>query len=192
MVVSLEAVGQFLGMRIWWLVPLLLMAWPAGGERLGIVGQAAPAWQVDRWFHLPGGMKALEPADLEGRVIYLYFFQSWCPGCHSHGFPSLQAVEERFRDDPEVVFVAVQTVFEGHGTNTEGRARDTVEEYGLHIPVGHAAGEGDRSPGIMRRYRTGGTPWTVVIDRGGRVRFNGFTIEPEAAISMVEKLLAQR
>ncbi|MCH9651427.1 MAG: TlpA family protein disulfide reductase [Deltaproteobacteria bacterium] len=175
----------------WWLMMLLLLASHGEAQRLGIVGRAAPAWEVPVWMNLPEGMKGLEPGDLEGRVIYLFFFQSWCPGCHSHGFPSLQAVEERFRDNREVVFAAVQTVFEGHGTNTEQRAKDSVEEYGLPIPVGHVAGEEGSSPGIMRRYRTGGTPWTVIIDRKGIVRFDGFSIEPSAAIEVVEKLLLE-
>ncbi len=170
---------------------LMMVAGQGEAQRLGIEGRKAPAWEVPLWMNLPEEMKGLEVQDLEGRVVYLYLFQSWCPGCHSHGFPTLQAVEERFRDNPEVVFVAVQTVFEGFGTNTEQRAKDSVEEYGLQIPVGHVEGDEEGSPGIMRRYRTGGTPWTVLIDRQGVVRFNGFSIEPEAAIRAVEKLLAE-
>lgn len=34
--------------------------------------------------------------------------------------------------------------------------------------------ESDR-PYIMKAYRTGGTPWTVIIDKQGRIRFNDFT-----------------
>jgi len=177
--------------KVGWVLALFLVAGPGEAQRRGVVGQPAPAWEIPTWFHLPSGMKGLEPTDLEGRVIYLFFFQSWCPGCHSHGFPTLQAVEERFEEESEVVFVAVQTVFEGYGTNTEGRAKDTVEEFDLLIPVGHVEGEGGRSPAIMRRYRSGGTPWTVIIDRQGTVRFNGFSIEPKADIDLVEKLLAK-
>ena len=37
-------------------------------------------------------------ADFRGKVVYLYFFQSWCPGCHRHGFPTLQAMSKHFAD----------------------------------------------------------------------------------------------
>jgi hypothetical protein len=40
----------------------------------------------------------------------------------------------------------------------------------------------------MRRYRTGGTPWTVIIDRAGIVRFNDFHIEAKAASRLVDHL----
>jgi hypothetical protein len=40
----------------------------------------------------------------------------------------------------------------------------------------------------MRAYRTGGTPWTIIIDRDGVVRYNDFRVKPKAAISLINKL----
>jgi len=161
----------------------------AGAAERGIVGRPAPELAVDTWFNLPGDTDALRLAELRGKVIYLYFFQAWCPGCHSHGFPTLEAVHEHFAGDDDIVFVAVQTAFEGLHTNTAQRAQKTVAKYGLTIPVGHAAGAGEhRSPAIMRAYRSGGTPWTVIIDRDGIVRFDGFKIDARPAIDLIDRL----
>ena len=126
-------------------------------------------------------------------MIYLYCFQSWCPGCHSHGFPTLREVREHFLDAgaDDVAFVAVQTVFEGHRTNTATKAKSTVAGFELDIPTGHDPGAGGRRPSLMRGYRTGGTPWTILIDKRGVVRFNGFRIRPDKAIAAIEKLRAE-
>ena len=37
----------------------------------------APSWQGTEWINLPDGEKSLDVKDLEGRVIYLAFFQKW-------------------------------------------------------------------------------------------------------------------
>ena len=169
----------------------LLLPAMTDSQQLGIRGHAAPDWTIDRWLNLPAGIDALSPVDFRGRVVYLFFFQSWCPGCHSHGFPTLRATYDRYLENEEVVFIAVQTTFEGHSTNTAAKALQSVGDYSLEIPVGHAeGGDGGGLPELMRTYRTGGTPWTVIIDRQGVVRFNGFSLEPEAAERMIEQLLA--
>ena len=163
----------------------------AQGEKPGIFGQKAPVWDADQWFNLPEGVSELNPADYKGKVVYLYCFQSWCPGCHKHGFPTLKTLSTKFRDEKDVVFVAVQTVFEGFSSNTPEKAESMAERYDLAIPIGHSGKEGERSP-MMRRYRTGGTPWTVLIDRKGVVRFNDFHISPEGGESAINQLLAEK
>ena len=145
----------------------------------GIEGQQAPEWDVARWFNLPQGEQGLSLRDVAHRVVYLYCFQSWCPGCHHHGFPTLLKVREQFADDPNVVFVAIQTVFEGFDVNTFERAQEVAQQYGLEIPFGHDPGPDGRRSLVMQRYRTGGTPWTVLIDRQGRIRFNDFHADAE-------------
>lgn len=161
-------------------------------QRRGIVGQPAPNLAVSQWHNLPNGTSAVEISKLRGKVVYLFFFQSWCPGCHSHGFPTLKAMQKHFAANNDVSFLAVQTVFEGFFTNTTGKAKSTADDFGLTIPVGHDAGDGDSGSVTMRRYRSGGTPWTVIIGRDGVVRFNGFRIAPKQAIALVNELLQKR
>ena len=89
----------------------------------GIDGQLAPEWGVTQWFNVPNDRPSLTLQDLADKVVYLYCFQSWCPGCHSHGFPTLLAVRDSLKDAPGVAFVAIQTVFEGVDVNTLERPR---------------------------------------------------------------------
>lgn len=160
-----------------------------GPERagLGVLDTPAPAWKVDTWFNLPAGKTALDIADYKGKVVYLYGFQSWCPGCHSVGFPTMQKLIEKFGKADDVAFVAVQTTFEGFGTNTADAAKKTGEKYKLTIPIGHSGSEGKRSS-VMLAYKSGGTPWTIIIDKDGMVRYNDFHITPEQGEKLINAL----
>lgn len=154
---------------------------------LGIVGQLAPELKVSKWIGLPSGKLRLEANDFKGKVTYLYFFQSWCPGCHSIGFPALQKLEKQFRGKDEVQFVAVQTTFEGHDVNTADKLVEIAKRYELNIPFGQSA-EDSGTPEIMRKYRTGGTPWVVLIDKQGQVVFNDFQIDVDGAAKAIDAL----
>ena len=153
----------------------------------GILNDPAPSWSLEEWINLPSGKSTLDIDDFRGKVLYLYCFQSWCPGCHRHGFPTLQKVIARFKDDRDVAFVAIQTVFEGFSSNTFDHAKKVAKRYALDIPVGQSGEQGRRSK-LMGRYRTGGTPWTVIIDRDGVVRFNDFHIDVEQAAQLIDNL----
>jgi len=153
----------------------------------GILGQEAPEWAVTEWINLPGGKTSLDIGDYKGKTLYVYGFQSWCPGCHRHGFPTLQKVIEQFGDVPEVGIIAIQTSFEGFGTNNFERAKEVAKRYRLKIPVGQSGTAGSPSQ-FMRNYRTGGTPWTIIVGPDGIVRFNDFHMDPSEAIRLIEDL----
>ena len=159
------------------------------GNNYGILGQPAPLWSVDQWINLPVGKTNLDLSDYENQLLYLYCFQSWCPGCHSHGFPALNAVKDHYQNNNDVAFVTIQTVFEGFHANTFDQAKEIAQKFKLSIPVGHDPGlEGARSI-IMDRYRTGGTPWTILIDKQGIVQFNDFQVQPQKMVEIIDGLL---
>ncbi len=157
-------------------------------SRFGIEGQVAPNWEIAQWYNLPPGKSTLERSNYLGKVLYLYCFQSWCPGCHSHGFPTIKAVRDHFKGDLAVDFIAIQTVFEGFDINTFERLRETSHQYDLDIPFGHDPGPGGQRSLVMQRYRTGGTPWTILIDQKGVVRFNDFQAQPDQIQQIVTDL----
>ena len=159
-------------------------------QQRGVVGRQAANWSVSQWYQLPEGKESIDVGDYSGKVLYLYFFQSWCPGCHSSGFPTLKTLTEKFEDDPDVAFVAIQTTFEGHNVNTASKLKTMARKYKLKIPFGQSAGT-EGTPDIMRKYRTGGTPWVVIIDKQGIVRFDGHHVTPESAVSGMNELKAE-
>ena len=84
-------------------------------------------------------------------------------------------------------------MFEGYSFNTQDKLRQNQLKYALKVPMAHATGDPDthESPQIMRRYRSGGTPWAVIIDPAGKVAFNGFHIETAQAVSLIKELAAK-
>ncbi len=162
----------------------LLFTTAEARPKRGITGQPAPEWAVDSWVNLPKGEAGPTLASLRGEVIVLFFFQSWCPGCHKRGFPTLRALQETLGE--RVRFVAIQTVFEGFDTNTAETALESALEHGIDLPVGHDGGP--KRSRTMRRYRSGGTPWFVVIDRKGVVRFNGFRLGTRRGAALLKSL----
>ena len=158
----------------------------AASPGYGIEGRVAPELEIDYWIDSLGEPTSFRLADHQGKWVFLKCFQSWCPGCHSHGFPALKRISDAFVDNPDIAFAGIQTVFEGFYTNTVDKVRDIQLQYDLLMPMGHDPGENEGHPRTMRDYRTGGTPWMVLIAPDGRVVFNGFGIDVDRAIAFLQ------
>lgn len=151
----------------------------------GIVGLPAPQLEHVQWIDENGeGRPPLTLAELGQGFKILYFFQHWCPGCHRHGFPTFVTLAEEL-GDKDVGLAAVQTVFEDAEVNTFDRLRENQQRYGLRVPFGHTVADptaSDAVPEIMRAYRSGGTPWFVVIAPDGCVVCDGFLLAADGVI----------
>jgi thiol-disulfide isomerase/thioredoxin len=174
---------------------LILSPWVASPRALaqssaaGITGQAAPEPVAEFWIDKNGSPTQFNLAAQRGKWVHLKFWQSWCPGCHAHGFPALQKMTTAFANEPRVVNVALQTVFEGFFSNTASKVRSTQQRYQLPIIFGHDSSNTKDGKGTMARFRSGGTPWHVIVDPRGRVVFNDFQINVDAAISHIRQQL---
>ncbi len=108
------------------------------------------------------------------------------------GFPTLKKLIDAFENNRAVTFLAVQTVFEGHRFNSPDKLRRNQLKYDVKIPMAHASGDKKTHeiPPIMRNYRSGGTPWTVIINQNGIVVYNHFHIEVNQAVTLIQRMLA--
>jgi len=144
---------------------------------------------VERWVGPSGQPLAQYGLEQMGDGYKLIFcFQHACPGCHTHGFPSLVKLVERTRG-LNLRIAAVQTVFEDWEGNTfDAMLRDQAR-YALLIPFGHDDGTGPGSAGsvLMQRYGNGGTPWFILIDPQGNVVHSHFRIDVDKTVSMLQR-----
>ena len=150
----------------------------------------AKEFEVDTWIDANGkASSSLKLSDLKGKFKVVYCFQSWCPGCHSKGFPDLKQIVDALKDKTDIAFLAIQTVFEGFEANTYEKMVATQKQYELKIPFGHDAGnDGKSMSNIMRNYRTGGTPWFIFIDKEDNILFSDFHLNPAPAIEFLSAL----
>jgi hypothetical protein len=85
-------------------------------------------------------------------------------------------LEVEFAAEKDVVFIYVQTVFEGSFTNTFDNGLVDLDEYDLNGYYGFDPdGEQGQLPATMQMFSTKGTPYTVIIDKAGEVVESGFT-----------------
>ena len=62
----------------------------------------------------------------------------------------------------------------------------------IPVTMANDAGvQGERMHRTMSLYRSGGTPWKVIINKQGKVVFNGFHIDPDKAIEAIRTLAEQ-
>ena len=128
-------------------------------------------------------------SDFKGKFKVVYCFQSWCPGCHSIGLPNLKKMIQALKGNENVVFIAIQTVFEGHHENTFDKMLETQKKYDLKIPFGHDAGDDGKSrSNFMQNYKTGGTPWFVFINQNDEIVFADFHLNVDAAITFLKEI----
>jgi len=150
----------------------------------------APPFEVKQWIDANGNKtQPIQLTDFEGKFKILYCFQSWCPGCHSKGFPNLKKMVDGLKTNDNIVFLAIQTVFEGHDQNTYEKMVETQKRYDLKIPFGHDAGnDGKSTSNMLTNYKTGGTPWILFIDTHDNIVYSDFNLNPDAAIEFLKSM----
>ncbi|WP_440997630.1 TlpA family protein disulfide reductase [Arhodomonas sp. SL1] len=96
----------------------------------------------------------------DGQVIVLNFWASWCPPCREE-IPLFNELQARF-GERGVQFVGV-------AVDRLEAVRGFIEEQPLDYPTLHGVGA---AMDVQTRYGSdsGALPYTVVIDRGGRIR----------------------
>ena len=150
----------------------------------------APDFKVNVWVDKNGNETSpVKLSDYTGKFKIIFCFQSWCRGCHSKGLPDLKRMVEALKENENVVFLAVQTVFEGHYANTFEKMLQIQKQYDIQIPFGHDEGDdGKLMSSIMKNYKTGGTPWFIFIDMDDYVVYSDFHIYPKTAIEFLKTI----
>lgn len=167
----------------------LVFTSPAPAQQKGIEGEIAPPLNVPDWYQAPAGKDRVELSDYKGKIVVMLFFQHWCKASQERELPVLQKLVKHYKGNDGIVFLAIQTVFEGYMDNTIDKLPVTAKKFELDIPIGFIA-KVPAFPGISASYKPGGTPWWVIVDRQGRVEYNGFILNEEEAIKGFDKMLA--
>jgi len=106
-------------------------------------------------------------SDLEGEVILLNIWATWCPPCREE-MPSMQRLHERLGPEGlHIVAVSIDAplgLFD-RGGNVGGNVESFVEEMKLTFPIWL-----DPSGEVQRTYRGTAVPESFVIDRNGMIQ----------------------
>lgn len=111
---------------------------------------------------LEGG--TLRLGQFAGKVVVLNFWATWCRPCHELE-PYLEQVMERFRSDPDVLFLGVNT------EDDVALVRTFIQREKWKTPVVF-------EDGLSAFYRIEGLPMLMVLDRKGRLAYRATGFSP--------------
>ncbi len=104
--------------------------------------------------------KVVSLGDLEGKIVFLNFWATWCPPCLAE-MPSINQLHQQFASDEEVVFLLI----DADGNFTKSQAYLDRKKY--KMPIYSLASS------IPKEIFNGSLPTTLVFDKKGRVAYNG-------------------
>lgn len=137
----------------------------------------APELIVDQWIGTPSPLQSLR-----GKVVLVEAFQMLCPGCVNYALPQAKKVQRYL---PDVKVIGLHTVFEHHEVTGPEALKVFLSEFGLRFPVAIDKPDGHAIPHTMRHYGLQGTPSTLIIDKGGRLRLSHFGQIDDMALGAV-------
>jgi cytochrome c biogenesis protein CcmG/thiol:disulfide interchange protein DsbE len=123
----------------------------------------------------------VELKDLEGKVVVLNFWASWCKPCEQEA-EDLEMAWRQYQPDGDVVFLGVDYV------DTEPEARAYLAKFDITYPNGP-----DLGTRISQAFRIKGVPETYFIDRNNTLQH--VQIGPFSSLAQIQanidELLAQ-
>ena len=124
--------------------------------------------------------KVVKLSDLRGKVVVVDFWATWCGPCKA-SFPYLQQVYNKYKDNPKVVILALNTWENVSGKEREELVKKFMADNKYTFPVLY-------DEGFVEKYGVEGIPTKFVIDKKGMIQFKtiGFTGE-----KMVDELTMQ-
>jgi peroxiredoxin len=117
--------------------------------------------------------KNVKLSDLKGKIVVLDFWATWCGPCKA-SFPALQKMHDKYKDNPNIVFLAISTLENEKGDALIAKINEFIEKNNYTFTI-------LLDEDVNRKYGVQGIPAKFIIDRYGKIQFQhvGFEGEPK-------------
>jgi len=134
-----------------------------------MIKKEMPGWSMK---DLNGNTVTL--AGLKGKTIVMDFWATWCVPCKA-SFPGMKLAVEKYKNDPDVVFLFVDTEEYKAGFQAEVAKYIKANQYPFHVLFDNQT-EGAKTNDevfsrVAKTFTISGIPQKLIIDRNGFLRF---------------------